>query len=1226
MILKNRFKFKRIISFILIFALAFISSIGLSNRVAAVEGTERFVPEAISAEDSLRRANEFNKTITEEGIVLLKNKEQALPISAGSKVSVLSKSSVNPLLGGAGSSAGETGGKASVDVFQSLVNAGYEYNPVLKAFYEDDEQSGPGRPKSVNTGALVEKTGETPIADYPQSVTDSLKDYDDFAIVYITRVGGEGFDLSTKVDHVEGRETPGQHYLQLDKNEDDLIEYATTHFEKVVVVLNISTSFQLGNLENNDKIDAILWIGLPGATGLDALGKVLNGQVNPSGRTVNIYPTEFKNDPTFKNFARNAAVGNQYKNESGNNASRYFVEYEEGIYLGYRYYETRGFVEGGTWYEDNVTYPFGYGLSYSEFKWDVEFPDVAITPGTVLEVKVKVKNIGMHAGKDVVQLYASAPYYDSEIEKAHVVLAGFAKTKTLKPGESQTVTIKMPVEVLASYDYNDANYNGFKGYEIERGDYTLFVGKNSNDAWVNGDSKVYNVAIDIILDKDPVTGNTVGNLFDDVSAYFGDRNPNIPFSGRSKLMSRMDFAGTFPTEPTADELILSQDELDTLIVYPSHNRVDSSYDDGKPWYTDVMPKYSETRKTDIKLTELVGKDYDDPLWQEFIEQLTIQDYAEIVVHGFFVSYEMPDLDVPQLIMPDGPTGFVGNMSGYGEARAFYASPIVIASTWNEELAERQGEIMGDEALWMGYAGIYAPGTNTHRTPFSGRNFEYYSEDPILAGKITAATTRGLQGKGVSVFLKHFAVNDQETDRASQGLVTWADEQTMREIYFKSFEIGVKEGGATGIMSAFNRIGSVWVGASYPLLTEMLREEWGFQGAVITDWGNGQWMNQGQMLRAGNDFYLGMQFGDWFIYGKPTTAAEDLTPTYVTALQKASKNVMYIVANSAAMKRLDPQYQAEFDEAALNLGAFDKGQAVTFDAKSEHFTNVSYELFNAPKGITINAETGAISGNIAEDAVAGDYVMAVTLKGQSGYISRAVELTLTVNGGLSYVGQNNVTITRGDVVQIDLRSAILGAENIQYSIEATEMPAGFVLADGFLVGKASTAGTISFNIKASLDTHEDLITPITIQVVNPGIIYEIDKSKYEGKEDEAISINVAEAVVPGAKYKATGLPAGLTISDDGIISGTPTVEGAFEVVVTVESDGFESATHTFTLEIAKKEAGPGTDLPDDPEDPEQPEDPEKPKAGLGTTAIVLIILGSVAVVGLGVGAFIFFRRK
>lgn len=1218
MLKKHISKFRRIVSLMLVFMMSITTSVGFSKGILAAEPINRFVPEATSAEDSLNRANEFNKTIMEEGIVLLKNKDQALPIQAGSKVSVLGKSSVNPLLGGAGSSAGETGGKASVDVFISLVNAGYEYNPVLREFYENNELSGDGRPASVNTGALVEKTGETPLDFYPENVTNSLEDYNDFAIVYITRVGGEGFDLSTKVDHVEGRNEQGQHYLELDSNEEDLIEYATTHFDKVVVVLNISTSFEVTKLEANDKIDAILWIGLPGATGLDALGKVLNGQVNPSGRTVDIYASDFKKDPTFQNFAKNAEVGNQYKNSAGVNAQRYFVEYEEGIYLGYRYYETRGFIEGEEWYQENVTYPFGYGLSYTSFKWEVKFPDVTLTPSTVVDVKVKVKNTGNYAGKDVVQLYASAPYYDSEIEKAHVVLVGFAKTKTLKPGESQTLTISVPVELLASYDYNDANFNDFKGYEVERGNYTLYVGKNSHDAWVNGESKTYNVAVDMKFEKDSVTGVTVDNKFDDVSAYFGEKDPNIPFSGRSKLMSRTDFAGTFPTAPIAEELILSAEELDALVVYPSHNRVDSSYDDGQPWYTDVMPQYAEVRETAIKLTDLVGLDYEDELWDEFISQLTIQDYANIVVHGFFGTYVIEELNVPRLIMPDGPTGFVGNMSGFGEARAFYASPIVVSSTWNVELAERQGEIMGDEALWMGYGGIYAPATNTHRTPFSGRNFEYYSEDPHLAGKFTAAVTRGLQGKGISVFIKHFAVNDQETDRASAGLVTWADEQTMREIYFKSFEIGVKEGKATGMMSAFNRIGTTWAGASYALLTEVLRGEWGFQGAVITDWGNGGWMNQGQMLRAGNDFYLGMKFGDWFVFGSPTTAAADLTPTYVTLLQKASKNVLYVVANSAAMQTLDPQYSSEFTPEELNLGQFDKGAVIEFAATTELFEDITYELINAPKGIVIDEETGIISGTIAADALAGKYDMVVTLKSRSNkYISRSITLELEVNGGLSFIGQNNVTITRGDVVEIDVRSTVLGLDGITYEIVSGALPAGLVLSNGRLVGSVFQQGTINFSVKATLDGYEEVITPITINVVNPKIILELEE-KYTAKEGEAVTINVAEAAVSNAKYSATGLPSGLTISENGVISGTPTANGTFAVEVKVESEGYESATTTISFEIAKKDA------PVDPEDPVDPVEPTEPEEKSNT--VLFVVLGSVAVLGIAGGAFVFIKKR
>lgn len=1213
----------KVTSLILFLALAFVLTLGLS---ASVKGEAPiYQPEATSAEDSLQRANKLNEQIAAEGSVLLKNSNDALPIAAGSKVSVLGKSSVNPQLGGGGSSAGESGGAAAIDVFKSLSNAGFIHNPVLEAFYRDNAASGNGRPASSGTGQSVGRTGETPMDSYTQAEKDSFADYDDFAIVFITRVGGEGWDLFTKVDNQPGRETKGQHYLQLDTNEEALIEMATENFDKVVVVLNISTTFQIGDLENNEDIDAILWIGLPGATGLSALGRILSGEVNPSGKTFAVYPKDFKKDPTWQNFATNAAVGNRYLREDGTNSQRNFVEYEEGIYLGYRYYETRGFVEGGTWYDDNVVYPFGYGLSYTEFEWEVQFPEVAITAETVLEVAVKVTNIGKHPGKDVVQLYMSAPYYDGEIEKAHVVLVGFAKTKLLKPGETDTVHISVPVYTMASYDFNDANFNEFIGYEVEKGDYTFYVGTDSHQSWKSGESKVYNVATDIKIENDPVSGVKVENQFEDISAYFGEVDENVPFSGRTKVMSRADFTGTFPTEPTADDLTIGVPELDALVVYPNHREVptDVGYDsEDKPWYVAEMPTYATTRATDIKLTELVGKPYDDELWDDFMDQFTLEDYADIVANGFFGTLAFPDLDIPVMIMPDGPTGFVKNPSapaGYGAPRCFYASPIVVASTWNVDLALEQGEVMGDEGLWMGFAGIYAPATNMHRSPFSGRNFEYYSDDPLLAGKMAGAVTKGLQSKGISVYLKHFALNDQETNRA--GIATWADEQTIREIYLKSFEIAVKDGNATGIMTAFNRVGATWAGASYPLLTNVLRGEWGFRGAVITDWANGGWMNMGQMVRAGNDFYLAMKFGNYMFFGKPTITEAYLTPSYVAALKNSSKNVLYTVANSAAMNTLRPSYAAQFTAAQRNLGTLERGDDIALNVASIDYEEATYELVGAPKGISINSNTGQISGKIATDAIAGDYVMTVTLRDATGLLTQAVEFRFTVEGGLVFTGDAAPEIIRTEVVSIDVGSTVLGATGIEYEISAGTLPAGLVLTkEGRLVGSVAAAGTHTFTVKATLG--EDVVSKeITLTVKGMELFYEVETVEHEGKEGEAVNINVATIVgAENVTYTATGLPAGLTISADGVISGTPTEHGTFNITITASADGYEDVTTTVTITVEEKEAAP--DQPEKPEEEQPEEQPEEKKSLLW----LWIVLGVVAVAGIGAGVFFFLKKK
>ena len=416
---------------------------------------------------------------------------------------------------------------------------------------------------------------------------------------------------------------------------------------------------------------------------------------------------------------------------------------------------------------------------------------------------------------------------------------------------SDTVTITMSVRTMASYDYNDANANGTEGYELDDGEYTIYVGKNSH-VWADEDaaSKVYTLDDEVYYETDEVTGTKVENQFDYMSDYF-DENAESTFAGHSKVMSRADFEGTFPQPPTTEEATLTTEEVDAC----TYKTATPEYDEGQPWYTDEMPEQAEETQSKISATRMVGVPFDDPRWDTFMNQLSLEDMRDLIVSGYFWTIEIPEIDLPQSITPDGPTGFVqGSGSNWVGNTCFYASPIVMASTWNKELAREMGECVGEEGIWGGeqgvqggYNGWYAPGNNIHRSPFSGRNFEYYSEDPLLAGTICAEVVAGAQSKGVFVMIKHFALNDQETNRGD--LATWADEQTIREIYLKAFEYSVKAG-ATGMMSAFNRMGNTWCGASYPLLTQVLRNEWGFNGLVITDWVNG-FMKADLMIRAGN---------------------------------------------------------------------------------------------------------------------------------------------------------------------------------------------------------------------------------------------------------------------------------------------------------------------------------------------------------------------------------------
>lgn len=1188
---------------LLLGGLMFVSPVqgtALSAKAATEDYVSAYRSEAESAADALARGNELNQKIVEEGIVLMKNEQKTLPLSAGNKITVLGKNASDPIYGGGGSASGADGsglgGVKYYNLYDSLENAGFKINPTTRAFYDDDRASGSGRDGGSGTAQVATLTGETPQSSYTQEVKDSFEDYSDAAIVFISRAGGEGADLRTsyragntgRSDYsTDGDAATGDHYLELDDNEEDLIEMAKEQFDKVVVVLNIATSFELGTLQEDTGIDAILWLGFAGGSGINALGKVLNGEVNPSGRTVDIYAEDFKKDPTFANFATNYT--SSYVNEAGGRTGINFVEYDEGIYIGYRYYETRGYVEGGTWYEDNVVYPFGYGLSYTTFEWNVKFRTAELTKDGDVVVDVTVTNTGDVAGKDVVQLYYSAPYTDGEIEKSHVVLGGYEKTDLIQPGMSDTVTITMPVRTMASYDYNDLNANGIMGYELDDGDYTIYVGKNSN-VWAdeNAASKVYTLEDEEYYETDEVTGTKVENQFDYMSAYF-DENSDEVFGAHSKVMSRSDFKGTFPQAPTTEEATLTTEEVDMA----TYKTATPEYDEGQPWYTDEMPTQADETQSRISATRMVGVDYDDPRWDTFLNQLTVEDLRDLIVSGYFWTIAIPEIDLPQSITPDGPTGFVqGSGSNWVGNTCFYASPIVVASTWNKELAREMGECIGEEGIWGGeqgvqggYNGWYAPGNNIHRSPFSGRNFEYYSEDPLLAGTICAEVVAGAQSKGVFVMMKHFALNDQETNRGD--LATWANEQTIREIYLKAFEYAVKAG-ATGMMSAFNRMGHTWAGACYPLLTTVLRDEWGFRGLVITDWVNG-FMKADLMIRAGNDLWLARGNSSTL-----STAAADCTPTHVAAMRKSAKNIIYTVVNSNAMNRLGSRYSAEFytgNVYAVELGSKDQGEQVTFDASSDIYTDYEYVLSGAPEGLTINKDTGAISGTISTNAVPGDYSMVVSLKDENGFIGQSVKLNITVNGDLTYTGTESATVTKGRFASVDVTSEIKG-ETVSYAITEGTLPAGLALtADGRIVGVPSATGSATVTVKATAGS-ETLEKEVAIEVKDAGTLSLSAATLTAATVGEEYSANVGSVDgVDGVIYSASGLPAGLTVAPDGTISGTPEESGTFTVKVAAWADGYNTVTAEITLVVEDDAEVPGGD--DQPEVPGGDDQPEVP---------------------------------
>ena len=896
-----------------------VSSV-LYDSICMVFGYERYLGReegfyydvtATSKEDTYKRGNELTEKICEEGFVLLKN-ENALPLGAEEKkISVFGKNSVNLVYGGSGSGGGNFAGATTI--YDSLASAGFEVNPVLKAFYENDKKSGEGRPANPaiedNSNATL-ATGETPQSSYTQDIKDSYLQYNDVALIVISRIGGEGNDLP-RVQEGD----PDRHYLETDKNEDALIEAVkNAGFGKVIVVINASTTMEVGDFEKDSGIDACISIGGPGYSGINALGRILNGDVTPSGKTVDTWATDFTQNPTYMNFSNNGVAadnsagipdGASYVQQlEGKNVGTgyYFVDYEENIYVGYRYYETRGEDEGESWYEEQVVYPFGYGLSYTSFDWEIvnadELSGLSITDANKkesIEIEVKVTNTGAYTGKDVIELYCTLP--EGKVEKSSVVLGDFAKTPLLYPtaenavdkndaanGEdkpnSAVITLSFDPYYIASYDYSGAVSADYKGYLIESGEYGLSLRTDIHTEKAGVSAIPFEVGNTIKYDVDPVTGTPVVNRFDDADDEL------------DTLLSRTDWESTMPTTPNTRVL---SDETGNALRSTATNNPNTDF------------KRYDQGSGKVKNAFLMrGVPYDDDnAWEEFIDALTFEEMKDLYNRGAFQTYGLQRFNLPKTTASDGPVGFTNFISdaAVSAGNVAYASEYVLGQTWSEELAQAMGESVGEEGIYgdgakipTPYTGWYAPGMNLHRSPFGGRNFEYFSEDPYLTGMLAAAEIRGAQSKGVIPYMKHFALNEQETHRDDNGVATWSTEQAIRELYLRPFEIAVKTANAKGVMSSFNRIGTVWTGGDYRLLTEVLRNEWGFEGAVICDFNVTSYMSTKQMIYAGGD--LNLTTTRYWTRPDANNAGD------VAMLRRAAKNNIYTVVNSNAMNGVD----------------------------------------------------------------------------------------------------------------------------------------------------------------------------------------------------------------------------------------------------------------------------------------------------------------------------------
>ena len=835
------------------------------EKVVTGNGEIFYQATAASHDDAIAASHELIRTLQGEGSILLKN-DGFLPMAGNESVTLFGRDSVDFMYGGGGS-----GGLSSKVVRATMKEAleadGFTVNPTMWDFLDglkDKYSRG-----ASGVGQLL-SVGEIPLSEYTSAVRSSYSQYGDAAIVVIGRSGSEGTDLD-----------PGSngsaHALELGKDELDMLQEACENFDNVVVIINTSATLELGFLNEYPQIKAALYVGFTGDTGLEVIGDILKGDINPSGHTVDTFAYDLTTAPSYVNMT---STGFGYSNL----ADHWFIEYEEGIYVGYRWYETadaEGFWSSDyareTWgvesYEDVVQFPFGYGLSYTDFDWTISNTAWSVETGRggTVSVTVTVTNTGSVSGKDVVQLYLTAPYDPAEgIEKSSVVLAGFAKTGLIPAGGTEDVTITFNLEDMASYDYKTE-----KAYVLSAGEYTLSLRTDAHTVKDTANAThTFNLAERIVFSGENGRENdlqTAVNYFDDVSSHIGT------------YLSRADFVGTMPTAPTDADKVASQDIIDGVKIFVYDTYAGSA-----------MPTTGAEIST--MLVELVGKDYDDPLWDTILNELTLTQMDNLISIGGYKTVGASSIGKPPTVDPDGPGGFTAffTKSIYG---AGFCSEVVVASTWNEDLALEMGRAIGEEGLTGGYAGWYAPAMNIHRSPFAGRNFEYYSEDGLLSGKMGAAVIRGCAEKGVYCYVKHFAVNDQETKRSTNGLITWTNEQAMREIYFKPFEIAVKEGKTTAIMSSFNRIGTVWAGGNYNLLTEVLRNEWGFVGMVVTDYSEQgfTYMDASQAISAGGD----LQMETVGKHPSDTSSAQA-----VAAMRQACKNILYTVVNSHAMNGME----------------------------------------------------------------------------------------------------------------------------------------------------------------------------------------------------------------------------------------------------------------------------------------------------------------------------------
>lgn len=976
----------------------------------------KFYTDYSSLQEVYDAAQELNLRLAEEGQVLLWNENGALPLRPDeNKVTLFGIASVDFVPGGGGSgSVVQVDFTEKYDWVRGLQSQGFKVNPKTISVYQKVIAAG---------GHTAQRYPEPSMALYTPSVTSTYRSYGDAAIVCFSRYGSENGDTAT--NNAEGHANPNDTYLQLQDNEKALIQHVKQSFSKVIVVLNSSYVMQIPELtagkDSEYGVDAILWVGGVGQVGTVAAAEILTGAVNPSGKLPDTWPADLRKAPGFTNFSDMSQNFNEdgtrmdaYLYESSGNKTPFaVVEYREDIYMGYRFYETiaadMNAAEAGSgdaWLAENVTFPFGYGLSYTTFEWELaeEAETKAIDAANQqIAISVKVTNTGDKAGKDVVEIYAAAPYTNGGIEKAAANLVGFGKTRLLQPGESDVVTVTFVAQDMASFDWQDKNNNGFTGYELEKGDYVISARRDAHNVAL---TETYTIGEDILCETDYTTGREIKPLF--VDDFTTVRDEMV-----EHLATRADGALAQPAAATRLDRTLEDWEASVLYaeeIYRPYND-----EPGQPWYVEAVPEtWDQEQPTTVTLGDLSGVLYNESkivdgqvipgemdegtrMWEEYMNSLSWEQMEAYVKGTMGVSGS------------DGPVQF-----GKERATSYVSNPIC-AATWNEKLLAEQGVMYGNEAIFLGISGWHGGGLDTHRNPFNGRNFEYYSEDGVLAGVLGAAVCRGVTSKGIMAYYKHFVCNDQEFYRANYGgVVTLVTEQALREIYLKPFEMVVKAG-SLGLMTSFNRIGYVVNSDNWAVHEDLLRGEWDFNGATITDAWAKAYVSLDLMVRAGDDFVLGGSdsFTDayfspavWSREDKGVLVAADedefaagtqsvLSPTHYYAVRRSAQRCIFNQVNSNKMKNNLENVQMT---ATLLYGAPNTAVAQTDETQDFSIT----PLEELPAGLAINGSVISYAAVDGEYLPVGEYIIPIQIQcdtwvNTTGTLRLIVAIPIDFNG-------------------------------------------------------------------------------------------------------------------------------------------------------------------------------------------------------------------------------------